>query len=71
MKTIHNFNYPQSTQDTYTIDELINELSKYPKDMAVVGLWEGMLVQINEIAIKQCGVDSFIEDVVFIDVDNH
>lgn len=45
-----------------TVEELINELSKYPPHLKVGGAWEGIIVEVGEV-----GTDG---EIVWLDVDN-
>lgn len=66
---IHNIVDGKHQCDTYTVEDLINELQKYPGYIPVVGEWDTYGAPIRNIRITK-GKDLFRDQVVVLDVTN-
>ncbi|MDL1985001.1 MAG: hypothetical protein LWX54_12580 [Deltaproteobacteria bacterium] len=66
---LHNIVDGKHQCDTYTVEDLINELQQYPSTMPVVGEWDTFGSPICNIRVTQ-GNDLFKDAVIVLDVSN-
>lgn len=66
---LHNIVDGKHQCDTITVDDLINKLQKYPRNMPVVGEWDTHAAPIRNVRITK-GMDLFSDPVVVLDVTN-